>query len=104
LLQLGQLAEPALAVALGDPNPLVRAEVCATLCYARGRAAAAFDLIAPLRSDPDPDVRLALVTHIDQLPDARTRELLLEARRDPVERVRARAARALALLARDDDG
>jgi HEAT repeat protein len=99
LLQLGELAEPALAAALRDPNPLARSEVCRTLCYARTRAVAAFDLIAPLRTDPDPDVRMALVTHIEQLPDARKRELLLEARRDPVERVRARAAEALALLA-----
>ena len=99
LLQLGELAEPTLAAALRDPDPLVRAEACATLCYARTRAAAAFDLIAPLRADPDPDVRLALVTHVEQLPDARKRELLLEARRDPVEQVRARAAEALAQLA-----
>jgi hypothetical protein len=99
LLQLGELAEPALAAALHDPDPLVRAGACETLCYARNRAATAFDLIAPLRADPDPDVRAALVTHIEQLPDARKRELLLEARRDPVERVRTRAAEALARLA-----
>jgi hypothetical protein len=104
LLQLGELAEPALAAALRDPDPLVRAEVCATLCYAHRRAAVAFELIAPLRADPDPDVRLALVTHIEQLPDARKRKLLLEARHDLDARVRARAAQALALLAEYEPG
>jgi HEAT repeat protein len=77
----------------------VRAGVCETLCYARTRAATAFDLIAPLRADPNPEVRLALVTHVEQLPDPRKRELLLEARHDPVEQVRARAAEALTRLA-----
>jgi hypothetical protein len=104
LLQLGEPADPALAAALRDPDPLVRAEVCATLCYARTRAAAAFDLIAPLSADPDPEVRMALVTHVEQLSDERKRELLLEARRDPVERVRARAAKALARLAEYEHG
>ena len=104
LLQLGEVAEPALATALRDPDPLVRAGACETLCYARARAPAAFDLIAPLLTDPDPEVRLALVTHVDQLPGARKRELLLEARRDPVERVRARAGQALAQLAEYERG
>ena len=104
LLGLGELAEPALAAALRDPDPLLRAEACQTLCYARSRAAVAFDLIAPLLNDPDPAVRMALVTHIDQLPGARKRELLLEAKSDRDRQVRARAARALALLAEREHG
>jgi HEAT repeats/SMI1 / KNR4 family (SUKH-1) len=104
LLGLGELAEPAFAAALRDPDPLLRAEACQTLCYARNRAAVAFDLIAPLLNDPDPDVRMALVTHIDQLPGARKRELLLEAKGDRDARVRARAAKTLALLAEYERG
>jgi HEAT repeat protein len=41
-------------------------------------------------------------SHVEQLPDARKCELLLDARRDPVKRVRARAAKALARLAEYD--
>jgi hypothetical protein len=73
LLELGELAEPALAAALQDSDPLVRARVCETLCYARARAATAFDLVAPLRADPDPGVRVALVTHVEQLRAASRR-------------------------------
>ena len=41
-------------------------------------------------------------SHVEQLPDARKCELLLDARRDPVKRVRARATKALARLAEYD--
>jgi hypothetical protein len=97
LLQLGPVARPLLAGALLDPDPLLRAEACQTLCYDRARPAEAFDLVAPLGADPDPDVRMTLVTHLEQLPDRRRRELLRTALRDPEPRVREAATRTLEL-------
>jgi HEAT repeat protein len=98
LLQLGPVARPLLAAALLDPDPLLRAEACQTLCYDRARPAEAYDLVSQLEGDQDPDVRLTLVTHLEQLPDPRRRALLRAALRDGEPRVRAAAAHALELI------
>ena len=93
LLRLGELARPALAAAVQDPDPELRAEACATLCHAHAFSAEAFELVSPLIADPDAEVRLTLVTHIDQLsPD---RELLRTALGDDDPRVSSAARQTL---------
>lgn len=92
LLALWDLAHSELAAAARDPDSFVRAEACRTLCFARHRAAEAFELLAPLVEDPDPDVRLTLVSCIEQLHDSRVHGLLVTAMRDDDPQVRARAA------------
>lgn len=98
LLTLGGLARPALAAALADSDPHVRAEVCQVLCYDRDAAADAIDLVAPLVHDEDPDVRLALVTHVEQLFQPRGRDVLRTAAKDADPRVAERARAALERL------
>lgn len=87
---LSDLSRVALAAAVGDPNADLRAEAGWILCYARSWPEA-FELVAPLASDPDPEVRLALVTHVSQLGDPRGLDLIRVARTDEDARVRARA-------------
>ena len=91
LLALWDLARPELAAAARDPDPFIRAEACRTLCYARHRAAEAFELLAPFVEDPDREVRLTLVSCIEQLHDSRVHGLLVIAMRDEDPEVRARA-------------
>jgi hypothetical protein len=91
LLALWDLARAELAAATRDPDPFIRAEACRTLCYARHHAGEAFELLAPLVEDPDRDVRLRLVSCIEQLHDVRVHGLLVTALRDDDPEVRARA-------------
>jgi HEAT repeats/SMI1 / KNR4 family (SUKH-1) len=98
LLTLGGLSRPALGAALADPDPHVRAEACQVLCYDRAAAAEAIDRVAPLVHDEDPDVRLTLVTHVEQLFQDRGREVLLTGAKDADPRVAERARSALARL------
>jgi hypothetical protein len=93
LLHLGELARPALAAAVEDPDPNLRAEACATLCHAHGWAKEALELVSPLIADPDPEVRLTLITHIDQLSGAP--ELLRAGLEDEDPRVSSAARRTL---------
>ncbi len=93
LLHLGELARPALAAAVRDPDPNLRAEACATLCHAHAWSEEALELVSPLIADPDPEVRLTLITHIDQL--TRDRELLRTALGDDDPRVSSAAKRTL---------
>ena len=95
LLHLGGLALPALASAVRDPDPNLRAEACATLCHAHAWSEEALEFVSPLVTDPDPDVRLTLVTHIDQLSHDRGRELLETALGDADPRVSAVARETL---------
>ncbi|HZG65791.1 MAG TPA: HEAT repeat domain-containing protein, partial [Herpetosiphonaceae bacterium] len=97
LLELGAIALPALFAALRDPDPAVRAEVVATLCYARGQPEV-FEQVAPASADPDPNVRAAVAAHIEQLGDPRAMEPLLQAAEDPDARVRRNAAVSLGAL------
>jgi hypothetical protein len=93
LLHLGELARPALAAAVQDADPHLRAEACATLCHAHAWSEEALELVSPLIADSDPEVRLTLVTHIDQL--SRDRELLRTALGDEDPRVSSAAQRTL---------
>jgi hypothetical protein len=93
LLNLGELARPALAAAVEDADPNLRAEACATLCHAHGWARQALELVSPLIADPDPEVRLTLITHIDQLSG--DRELLRAGLEDEDARVSSAARRTL---------
>lgn len=95
LLALGPLARPALAAGLNDPDARVRAEACQVLCYDRAAAADAIDVLAPLVHDPDPDVRLTLATHVEQLFQERGRKLLETAAEDADPRVAERARSTL---------
>jgi HEAT repeat protein len=95
LLHLGGLALPALASAVRGPDPNLRAEACATLCHAHAWSEEALEFVSPLVTDPDPDVRLTLVTHIDQLSHDRGRELLKTALGDADPRVSAAARETL---------
>jgi HEAT repeat protein len=98
LLSIGELARPALATALRDPDPHMRAEACQTLCYDRAAAGEAIELVAPLADDPDPDVRLTLARHVEQLFHERGREILQSALDDADERVRETARVTLVRL------
>jgi hypothetical protein len=98
LLLLGRLSAPALAAAVRDPDPSLRAEACATLCYAHAWSEEAFGLVSPLVADPDPEVRLTVVTHIDQLSYERGRELLGNALSDADPRVSSAARETLERL------
>ena len=95
LLALGELARPALAAAVQDPDPHLRAEACATLCHAHDWSATALELVSPLAADVDPDVRLTLVTHIDQLLGSGAQDILEAALEDDDPRVRDAARRTL---------
>jgi hypothetical protein len=98
LLMLGGLARPALAAALNDSDPHVRAEACQVLCYDRAAAAEAIELVALLVHDADPDVRLTLVMHVEQLFQDRGREVLQIAAEDADPRVAERARSTLERL------
>jgi hypothetical protein len=93
LLLLGRLSAPALAAAVRDPDPNLRAEACATLCHAHEWSDEALELVSPLVTDPDHEVRLILVTHIDQL--THERDLLTAALQDADPRVSAAARETL---------
>jgi hypothetical protein len=98
LLGLGSVALPALAAALTDSSAQLRAEACTTLCYARDRPAEALELMSSLVADPDPEVRLALVTNVDQLFHERCRDVAEALLEDSDERVRVAARRTLERL------
>jgi HEAT repeat protein len=51
--------------------------------------------VSPLVADPDPDVRLTLVRHIDQLVGLGARDLLETALEDDDTRIRDAARQAL---------
>jgi hypothetical protein len=93
LLLLGRLSAPALAAAVRDPDPNLRAEACATLCHAHELSDEALELVSPLVTDPDHEVRLTLVTHIDQL--THERDLLTAALQAADPRVSAAARETL---------
>jgi hypothetical protein len=95
LLYLGEVALPALAAAVQDPDANLRAEACATLCHAHAWSEEALELVSPLVADPDPEVRLTLVTHIDQLSQERGCDLLRAALEDADPRVSSAARRTL---------
>jgi len=70
-----------------------RAEACATLCHAHAWSKEALELVSPLIADPEPEVRLTLITHIDQLSG--DRELLRAGLEDDDPRVSSAARRTL---------
>jgi hypothetical protein len=76
-----------------DPDPNLRAEACATLCHAHELSDEALELVSPLVTDPDHEVRLTLVTHIDQL--THERDLLTAALQAADPRVSAAARETL---------
>jgi HEAT repeat protein len=99
LLELGDAAFPELFDALEDSDPGVRREVASLLCYARRREGV-FERLLSTFADPDPSVRAALASHIEQLFEPHAVDPLLTALEDVAAPVRVAAARSLGIVGR----